>query len=164
MTKENKDDEILVSPKDIADAINSYIALDPDKAPIFSPVATMRFAVLEAGGAYKNRMVDVDQEFQLKAVRPGQRNEFIIELTPLDARPYSQIEMEDNRVEALAPDVADFMAEALGYKGSDWKVAKAKFYSEKRRERAQEKAAAEAKAQQEAESFYKNDPLFGIFA
>lgn len=149
--------------KALVDAINAYIAVNPDNAPVFSPAAGIRMTV-KVKGEFKNTKIEADQEFILKGVRTGKRKDMIVEFTPMDAREYEVAEIEDDRIPQLAPDVAAWMAEALGFKDSKWEVAKVKFLGDRRRSAAEKAAAEEAKQKAEAEAFYDNDPLYGAFA
>lgn len=157
-----EEEETLVTPKEVSDAINAYLALDPERAPIFTVKAPVKLsAMLDKG--WRMQMVDGGQEFIMKSVRPGKRKDFIITFEPMDTRPYTVAEVEDDRIEVLAENVAAFMSEAVGYKNEPWKLAKLKFFKERKREAAAKKAAEEANVKKEAETFYTNDPLFGIF-
>jgi hypothetical protein len=147
----------------IVAAINAYISATPDSAPVFSPAAGIRMTV-KVKGEYKSGKIDADQEFILNGVRAGKRKDLIIEFRPLDSREYDCAEIEDDRLTQLAPNVADWLAEAIGFKGMDWTQAKVKFLSERRRAAAEIAAAEEAKTKAEAESFYDKDPLYGAFA
>ena len=147
----------------LVDAINAYIAVNPDAAPVFSPAAGILMTV-KVKGEFKNSKIEADQEFILKGVRPGKRKDLIVEFQPMDAREYEVAEIEDDRLQQLAPNVAEWMAEAVGYKNSTWDKAKVKFLSDRRRIAAEKAAAEEAEAKAEAEAFYDNDPLYGAFA
>jgi hypothetical protein len=160
---ENDEEEILVTPMDLASAINAYIALDPDNAPVLTAKASVKASVYEAEKGWRTRNIEGGQEFMLKSVRPGKRKDFIITFEPMDTRPYTQMELEDDRIEVLAENVAGYLAESVGYKGQAWKSAKLKFFSDRRREKAEALAAAEAREKKEAERFYSDDPLWGMF-
>lgn len=147
----------------IVNSINSYIAATPDSAPVFSPAAGIRMTV-KVKGEYKSGKIEAGQEFILKGVRAGKRKDLIIEFTPMDARDFEVAEIEDDRINTLAPNIATWMAGAIGFKDLPWDTAKVKFLSERRRAAAEIAAAEEAKAKAEAESFYDKDPLYGAFA
>ena len=161
------DDEINVTPNDLAEAANDYIAQMGDAVPVFSPTAPIMLSTYTEGGSkpgFRNANIDAGQEFILLAIRPGKRSDFVVEFSPMDTRPYERCEMADVRLEVLSPATDAFLAEAVGFKGHSWKEAKLKFFKEKTRSIAEVKAAEEAKAKQEQESFYNNDPLYGAFA
>lgn len=159
---EEVSEETLVTPQEVADVVNAYLKMDPEAAPIFTVKAPVNVAIQEEKG-WRTRMVDGGQEFVLRNVRPGKKKDFVLTFEPLDARPYKVMEIQDDRVEALAENVANYLSEAVGYKETPWKLSKLKFFKERSRERATKKAADEAKSKKEAENFYSNDPLFGIF-
>lgn len=115
-------------------------------------------------GEFKSAKIEADQEFILKGVRSGKRKDLIVEFQPVDAREYEVAEIEDDRLQTLASNVATWMAEAVGFKDVQWATAKTKFLAERRRAAAEKAAAEEAKAKAEAEAFYDSDPLYGAFA
>lgn len=157
-----EEEDTFVTPAEVSDAVNKYLELDPEAAPVFTVKAPVNLSILEEKG-WRTRMVDGGQEFLLKAIRPGKKRDFVITFEPMDTRPYKVVEVTDDRIEVLAENVANFLSEAVGYKDTPWKTAKLKFFKERRRERATAKAAEEAKAKKEAENFYTDDPLFGLF-
>lgn len=138
----------------VVEAINAAIKLIDDPQ-IFDVKAPIRAAALSTDERY--RMIDLkDEEFFLKGIRTGKRSEYIIELKPVSAAGYTQVEIGDKDLSTIMPELEAALVQMLGMKDVKFKTAAKRYIANHKVE--------EEKAQQREESAkYDANPNWGSF-
>lgn len=138
----------------VVEAINAAIKLIEDPQ-IFDVKAPFKASALSPDGRYRQINLK-DEEFFLKGVRTGKRSEYIIELRPVSAAGYTQVEILDKDLPSVMPDLEQALVQMLGMKDLRFKTAAKRFLANVKVE--------EEKAQQKEETArYGGNPNWGSF-
>lgn len=126
------------------------------ESPVFSLAQLVKTSVRMKDGKYKNVPIIGGTEFVLIGMREGKRFQFILEFKPIEECAYEQMELLDNQIADVMPDVVSFLTEAIGHRDLNWKDAKTRFVKEWIKQ-----------AREAAESIevgkYEDNPQWGMF-
>lgn len=117
--------------------------------------------IRQKDGAYRKAKFSGEDEFFFKGVRMGKRDGVIFEFTPVDARPFEQMEMTEREVFKNLPGFEGYIVSSMGLDASSasFALAKAELV---RRQRVAKKQSETRAALTEAER-YADNPLYGAF-
>lgn len=127
------------------------------ESPVFTLAQLIKTSVLKHDAVYKQISIMSGTEFVLVGIREGKRSQFILEFHPVEETDaYKQMELLDNQIADVMPDIASFLSQAIGMPEMKWKDAKVKFLKAKAKE-------AEAAVEAVEEAKYEDNPQWGMF-
>lgn len=145
---------------DANEALVKAINLVADETLVYAVKAPVSTSVVMNDGTFRTKTVDPDVELTFKGARLGKRTQLIFEFTPVDARPFKQVEIDEKKIGETIPEFEAQIARSLGGEDADdFLKAKRAFI---RQIRSQLKKEAEAD-QQKANAKYQDNPNWGSF-
>lgn len=114
------------------------------------------------GTQYKQKPIKTAAQYFIQNVRVGASGQLIFEFTPVDKQDFKFIDIDESKLDDVFPTFAPEFGAAIG---SSHEAIKALIAATEAEILIQDKAAAEAKVEEEAENdkAYEEHPLFGAF-
>jgi hypothetical protein len=132
------------------------------KGDLFSVNGMRKLTVwMPEKGGYRHLSFTGGEELFLKSVREGKK-ELIFEFDPVDAQPYTRVEVAEKDLEAIK-DLEVHLSTFLGFPEVPFKAAKAKWVKARKKEDELSKAEAEKAEIAQKAVAYGDNPLFGAF-
>jgi hypothetical protein len=132
----------------------------PHDVPVFTLTAPIKAAVIIPDGSYRTKALAGVEEFFLRRVRGGKKDQMICEFEPVDSQPYSQMELNDRVAMDTFGNLEPYLAKILGgEEDTSFAAMKKKI----RAEVSAEAKAAKAAEREAAENNYKDNPNWGMF-
>lgn len=124
-----------------------------------TPMATQKFA----DGTFKNKPVELGQEFFMNETYVGKSGKLIFMFRPVDSREYEHIEVDERQVLNIFPTIGAMAVGALGWAASKTDMLMSDIVSVlyDSMEKAEKEQKVAEKAQQETK--YADVPNFGRF-
>jgi hypothetical protein len=146
----------MTSPNEpLYEAINAWIQASCKDA-LYTLSAPMKATTMQLDGSYKVKPLVGNEEFFLRRVRGGKRDEFIFEFEPAADAPYKHVEMNNRIANETFPGFGAQIATGIGYPDLSLEKAAKAFMKELK-----EKAEAEVEAHNKGT--YEDNAQWGMF-
>lgn len=134
-----------------------------EKDHVYGLIAPAKLQCRRDDDSYRYVAMEGNEEFLLSGIRLGSRKQVIFEFSPIDAKPYKQMEVDDKAVFALFPELEEMAADALGNPGVSFNTARSKFVRDAATIAKKKKETAEAEQKADEEAKHSDNPMWGMF-